>query len=137
MIIPIEKILSNEPFEIEEVFESLSLPGEIELSSPVNSKLRISHGSDKEVVVEGEIKVKLLLTCVSCLEKFEEEFEIEVNEAYLPEDLLKTRGGEEREPSELDTFSYRGDELDTESIVRDIIAGSIPVYPKCPDCREN
>jgi len=136
MIIPIEKILSNEPFEIEEVFESLSLPGEIELSSPVNSKLRISHGSDKEVVVEGEIKVKLLLTCVSCLEKFEEEFEIEVNEAYLPEDLLKTRG-EEREPSELDTFSYRGDELDTESIVRDIIAGSIPVYPKCPDCRES
>lgn len=136
MIIPIEKILSNEPFEIEEVFESLSLPGEIELSSPVNSKLRISHGSDKEVVVEGEIKVKLLLNCVSCLEKFEEEFEIEVNEAYLPEDLLKTRG-EEREPSELDTFSYRGDELDTESIVRDIIAGSIPVYPKCPDCRES
>jgi uncharacterized metal-binding protein YceD (DUF177 family) len=136
MIIPIEKILSNEPFEIEEIFESLSLPGEIELSSPVNSKLRISHGSDKEVVVEGEIKVKLLLNCVSCLEKFEEEFEIEVNEAYLPEDLLKTRG-EEREPSELDTFSYRGDELDTESIVRDIIAGSIPVYPKCPDCRES
>lgn len=134
MIIPIEKILSSESFEIEEVFESLSLPDEVKLSSPVNSRLHISHGSDKEVVVEGEIKVKLILTCVSCLEKFEEEFEIEVNEAYLPENLLKTQG-DAREPSELDTFSYRGDELDTESIVRDIIVGSIPVYPKCPNCR--
>ncbi len=134
MKIAIEEILSCESFDVEETFLSEDIKANVRISSPIEVKMKISHGSDDEFIVEGKIKTTFVLNCVSCLEDFQEPFEVEFNEVYIKEEKIMKKQGE-LGLNDLTIFTYKGDSIDTAEIVKSIINGSIPLYPKCPKCR--
>lgn len=134
MKIPVEEILSCESFDVEETFLPEDIKADVRISSPVEVKMKISHGSNDEFIVEGKIKTTFVLNCVSCLEDFHEPFEVKFNEVYINENKFIKKEGE-LGLNDLEVFTYKGDSIDTAEIARNIINGSIPLYPKCPKCR--
>ncbi|BAL81126.1 YceD family protein [Caldisericum exile] len=133
MKLQIDRIINEEKIEIDEVidFSNVSMP--VKIVEPVKIHLNFENLGKREVRVSGEILATLRLTCVVCLEEFDEKLKIEVDETYIPETFIENRK-EERPIEELSEFTYKGSYLDTFEIVRDNILEFIPPYPKCPKC---
>jgi len=133
MKLEIQKIIDEEKVEVNETldFSKVEMPAIV--VEPVKAKLIFENLGNREILVRGEIQAKLRLTCVVCLDEFDEELKIEVNETYIPQTYVENRK-EERPIEELSEFTYTGNFLDTFEIVRDNILEFIPPYPKCPKC---
>jgi uncharacterized metal-binding protein YceD (DUF177 family) len=133
MKLEIQKIIDEEKVEVNETldFSKVEMPAIV--VEPVKAKLIFENLGNREILVRGEIQTKLRLTCVVCLDEFDEELKIEVNETYIPQTYVENRK-EERPIEELSEFTYTGNFLDTFEIVRDNILEFIPPYPKCPKC---
>ena len=133
MKLEIQKIIDEEKVEVNETldFSKVEMPAMV--VEPVKAKLIFENLGNREILVRGEIQAKLRLTCVVCLDEFDEELKIEVNETYIPQTYVENRK-EERPIEELSEFTYTGNFLDTFGIVRDNILEFIPPYPKCPKC---
>lgn len=133
MKLEIQKIIDEEKIEVNETldFSNIDLPAKV--VEPVKAKLVFESLGNREILVRGEIQAKLRLTCVVCLDEFDEELKIEVNETYIPQTYVENKK-EERSIEELSEFTYTGNFLDTFEILRDNILEFIPPYPKCPKC---
>lgn len=133
MKLEIQKIIDEEKVEVNETldFSKVEMPAIV--VEPVKAKLIFENLGNRGILLRGEIQAKLRLTCVVCLDEFDEELKIEVNETYIPQTYVENRK-EERPIEELSEFTYTGNFLDTFEIVRDNILEFIPPYPKCPKC---
>uniref|UniRef100_A0A7C4Y3V4 DUF177 domain-containing protein n=1 Tax=Caldisericum exile TaxID=693075 RepID=A0A7C4Y3V4_9BACT len=126
----IDRIIEESPLTIEESFDIRDAP--FKLATPAKAKLTFEDIGNREVLVKGVIIARLRLTCVVCLDEFEEELKIDVSETYVPKEYIEK--GEERPLEELSEFEYTGNYLDTYEIVKDNICEFLPPYPKCPKC---
>lgn len=133
MKLQIERIINEEKIEVDEQIDFSHVEMPTKILEPVKAKLIFENLGNREILVKGEIDVKLMLTCVVCLDEFEEDLKIEVNETYIPETYIDTKK-EERPIEELNEFTYTGGYLDTMEIIKDNILEFIPPYPKCPKC---
>ncbi len=134
MKIATAEILSSESLELNETFTPDELGVAGTAVSPILVKMKISHGDNGSIIVEGIVHTTIKMTCVSCLEDFEEDFDFEFSEVYVEEKRATATEGE-ADFSELSVFTYKGDFLDTKEIVKNTFESSVPVYPKCNKCR--
>ncbi len=135
MKVPIAQIRHN-PLEIHELIDKIDLGSDTTLVLPAVLDGKMSIGVADEVHFKGHISAIVMLTCVRCLSKFKEQFEIDFKEIYLPKNLSITDVREkELSREDLDTFIYYSSYIDTSEIVRELLIEKIPPYPLCPKCR--
>ena len=128
--------MSNKKLKVYEEVKGAKLGEEISLISPLQISGTLEYVGNEEVYFDGHISTKVELTCVRCLKKFEQEFEINFSESYVPQYFSNSaRAKEERELDELNVFTYNGNFIDLDKIARDILIENIPPYPLCPECR--
>ncbi|MGC9099736.1 MAG: YceD family protein [Caldisericum sp.] len=133
MKLQIDRIIDEGNIEIIEEIDFTDIEMPVKIIGPVKVHLNFENLGQREIRVTGEIFATLRLTCVVCLEEFDEKLKIEVDETYIPETLVENKK-EERPIEELSEFTYKASYLDTFEIVRDNILEFIPPYPKCPKC---
>ncbi len=92
----------------------------------------------EEVVVYGEIKFSRILTCGKCLEKFESEFEMEIDTIYLPLESYKREVEYEEHKNAYNPNSPTNQLLESEQVninelIRENVVVGTPSYPRCSD----
>ncbi len=138
MRIQLNNIKTSEEVKVNETINSSKIPlGEnASLASPVRIKGVLRYAGSDEVYFEGTVFAKVRLTCVRCLEEFEQNFEIPFSESYVPAQFANVNPVKEnRELEELDVLTYNGVFIDTVEIARQILIQYMPPYPLCPKCR--
>ena len=135
MIIQVDQILKIEEYFLNEKIQIVDFPEGISEKDSAQFKAKITHGQTGELFIKGNISSTVNLKCVVCLEDFEENYNIDVTETYLPEGLFESlfhnEGGRLKE---LEVFFYRNNQIDTKKIVRDTLLANIPPYPICTKC---
>lgn len=135
MKVPIARI-RHSPLKIHELIDKINLGNDATLIEPAILDGEMSIGIADEVHFKGHISASVLLTCVRCLSKFKQQFEIDFKETYIPKSLSVTDIREkELNKEDLDTFIYYSNYIDTSEIVRELLIERIPLYPLCPKCR--
>ncbi len=90
---------------------------------PVEARLRLESVVEG-VLVTGEVTAGLTLECARCLKDFESHIGMEVCELFAT--------GEAPD----DAYRIRGEELDLEPLLRDVLGLGLPFNPLCrPDCK--
>ncbi len=136
MKIPIQRIKNNKEFEVREKLKNIDLGRSSFITSPAVLTGTLTYVGNQEIFFEGHLSAKVQLTCVHCLKEFEQSFEIDISESYIPSYFVNSgQSKEERSLSELDVLTYNGTFIDSAKIVRDILIEHIPPYPLCPECR--
>lgn len=118
-------------------FESTRGPdlAEVDLEEPFYTRLKFTNASSR-IIVNGLIRVVILLECVRCLEKFPYRAEFEFYEEFLPEDSPELKDENNLEWEDLSRFTYDGDEIDVYELLRQNILTAIPMKPLCDEnCR--
>lgn len=97
----------------------------VPVGSPVEVDLRLEAVMEG-VLASGQARVALAGECARCLDPFEDELEVQLQELYVyPES-----DAEEDEASRLD-----GELLDLEQVIRDSVVLALPFRPVCgQDC---
>ncbi len=138
MKIQLQNLITNKKISIkEEIPQNKIDPGDnAKLISPVSITGFMEYAGKEEIYFEGTLNARVMLTCVRCLSKFEQEFEIPFSESYIPEKFASSKNVKEnRELEELYTYTYNGVFIDTVEIARQILIENLPPYPLCPTCR--
>lgn len=91
--------------------------------------------TDKNVQISGTVAVDLRPTCARCLERFDRQQEVELQVNMAPESDARADGdGDVALSAEDINFSfYKGDEIDPEAILRELLALEIPIRYVCSD----
>lgn len=97
--------------EMSRVLADPALEAELELSA-------LSGG----IRVRGSTTVTVHHTCHRCLDEWDEEADVPVDQLYV-----------EASRADEDDYTYSGDELDLESMLRDEVLLAMPLVPTCPD----
>ena len=138
MIVQIIQILKTEQYFLDEKIDKISLPDGVSLKDGIYLKAQITHGDNKEIIIKGNIKAIVNLQCVVCLDDFQEDYNVDFEETYLPEGLVEfSLDNEERSTKELDIFFYKNNQINTKEISRDILLANISPYPTCTKCMES
>ena len=78
--------------------------------------------------VTGSLSSVVLMNCTKCNEEFEQPFTVDFNERFL-------RVTEE-EAEELECYTFRGETLELDRMITDLILLNVPMYGLCkPDCK--
>ncbi len=89
------------------------------------------------VFVKGDIATKVVKRCSRCLEKFNEELNLDINltfVSYERDDIVENE--HELSSSDLELSFLVNDELDTTEIIREQIAVELPIKYLCQkDCK--
>ncbi len=118
-------------------YESTKAPdlAEVDLKEPFYTRLKFTNASSR-IIVNGFIKVTMLLDCVRCLEPFSYTGEVEFYEEFLPVDSPELKDEDTLEWEDLSRFTYENDEIDIYEMLRQNILTAIPSKPLCKDaCR--
>ncbi len=138
MKIPIQRIKNNEKIKIDTYIKNADLGEQGTLITPIHIEGTLTYVGSEEVFFEGHLSATVELTCVKCLKKFKQNFEIDISESYIPQYFLNTaQGKEERDLEELRVLPYQNGVINIDKIARDILIENIPPYPLCPECRAN
>ncbi|MPZ93310.1 MAG: DUF177 domain-containing protein [Propionibacteriales bacterium] len=114
-----------------------SVPAPADLGIDV---LEVPEGSDLEldlrleavmegVLVTGTARAHLVGECTRCLERLEQDLEVDLQELYAYDDGDRRANGAEDE----ETSRLEGDYLDLEPVVRDAVVLALPYTPLCRD----
>ncbi len=104
----------------------------LKLSKPFSGFMTVKRASAKRVIIEGSVKVSLILICSRCLSEFEFEICETFKDEFFPvEDFNYTE--KELSKSELDMLFYCKDEIDLSSVYLEKVYLSIPMKPLCKD----
>src|SRR5215207_3097380 len=91
--------------------------------------------SGHDVVVHGTLEAELTIPCARCLEPARLPIHSKISVLYAPASALKPASGEELPDEEADTFSYEGETVVLDDLVRDELLLEIPMIPLCSeDC---
>jgi len=90
--------------------------------------LTISNIGERKLLIEGTVKVSLLIPCSRCLQDVSTEFSLEVSKTV---DMKQT---EEERMKDLEDFSYiLGYNLDVDQLVRNELYVNLPMKVLCDD----
>ena len=90
----------------------------------------------EKVLVEGSVKISVLLNCCRCLKDFSYPLDISFKEEYNPAEEISGESEKELAGSELDLSFYSNNEIDVLGLVREQVLLSVPMKPLCgPGCR--
>lgn len=119
----VEQVLA--PIEMEKfIFEGHSY--EFAWKDPVN--LTITNLGNKEVLIEGSVKLSIFILCSRCLKKLEYPMDISIDKEV---DFKLTK---EERAKELDEANYIIDfNLDVDILIKDEIIVSLPMSQLCSD----
>ena len=113
---------------IEERMEPIELMGRIiETTEPVS--VDVSYTFDGEGFrLEGMLASAVKMNCTKCDNEFIEHFEVPFSERFLRVS--------EAEAEELDCYTYSGETLKLDKMIRDLVLLNAPMYGLCkPDCK--
>lgn len=104
---------------------------ELDIRGPVRGFFKIRK-MGQQVLVRGDVKGEVRLTCGRCLDDFTAEVKEEVNIELRPV-LDLERGAHERElgSDDLDVEFFRGDALDLGHLAAEQISLALPMKPLC------
>jgi DUF177 domain-containing protein len=86
---------------------------------------------DQEVVVQGNLRSAVRLTCSRCAEEFEQSLSVPLYAVYLPMHAISSERAKELEKGEADVYAYAEPLIDIAEMVRDKLFLSIPLQPHC------
>lgn len=90
----------------------------------------------RKVLIEGSVKVQLILSCGRCLKEFSLPLDVDFREEYDPAEDIEAGDEKELKGRELDMSFYTGDEINIDELVREQVLLSVPMSPLCMDeCR--
>ena len=138
------KAVGNE-MEIEES-EEISFPkDDLILSKPVELRIKLIN-TGRTVLLRGNIKTTVKLTCCGCLKEFDLPISIDIEEEYsrnLSKAANKGEAGSAKETKEIELgeedFIFKIEEdntIDLSEAIRQNLLTSLPIKPLCnPQCR--
>jgi uncharacterized protein len=101
--------------------------------SPVSARLRIDKAG-AEVMVTGDLRAEIKLTCSRCLKEFNRNLTVPVNVVYHSIEELKDEAHlNEVRSEELDLDFYSGEEFDILALIKEQIELNLPMKPLCED----
>jgi uncharacterized protein len=115
---------SSRQVQLSETIPSLGTPvAVVPEDRPVGADLLLESVVEG-ILVSGPLRGVMVLTCARCLKPFDEEFDLDVQELYVPE-----AGAED------DEYPLVEGEIDLEPMIRDAVVLAMPFAPLCrPDC---
>jgi len=101
--------------------------------SPASARLRIDKAG-AEVMVTGDLRAEIKLTCSRCLKEFNGNLTVPVNVVYHSIEELKDEAHlNEVRSEELDLDFYSGEELDLLGLIKEQVELNLPMKPLCDD----
>ena len=101
--------------------------------SPASARLRIDKAG-AEVMVTGDLRAEIKLTCSRCLKEFNRNLTVPVNVVYHSIEELKDEAHlNEVRSEELDLDFYSGEELDLLDLMKEQVELNLPMKPLCDD----
>ena len=101
--------------------------------SPVSARLRIDKAG-AEIMVRGDLRAEIKLTCSRCLKEFNGSLTVPVDVVYHPVEELKDEAHpNEVKSEELDLDFYSGEELDLLDLIKEQVELNLPMKPLCDD----
>jgi uncharacterized protein len=101
--------------------------------SPVNARLRIDKAG-AEIMVKGDLRADIILTCSRCLKEFNGKLAVPVNVTYHSVEELKDGAHlNEVKSEELDLDFYSGEEFDLLDLIKEQVELNLPMKPLCDD----
>lgn len=88
---------------------------------PLDAELELAAISGG-IRVHGTVTVTAHHTCHRCVDEWDEEVDVPVDQLFV--DAAR---------ADQDDYTYSGDELDLESMLRDEVLLAMPLVPTCPD----
>ncbi len=112
--------------------ESLVFEDAIELTSPVQVKLKLTN-TGETILVSGTIKTDLKLCCCRCLKDFKYPVNIKIEEEYSKKSPVIRSKNKEIELKEKDfVFEIGGNNIiDLDEAIRQNLIVNIPIKPIC------
>jgi uncharacterized protein len=89
------------------------------------------HRIDREVVVRGNMRSAVCLTCGRCAEEFVLPLSIALDAIYMPMHEASSERVQELEDGLTDVYTYSEQAIDLAEMVRDKLLLSIPLQPHC------
>src|SRR2546421_1283597 len=86
---------------------------------------------DQEVIVQGNLRSAVHLTCSRCAEEFEQSLNVPLYAVYLPMHAISSERAKELEEGEADVYAYAEPLIDIAEMVRDKLFLAIPLQPHC------
>jgi uncharacterized protein len=86
---------------------------------------------DQDVVVQGNLRSAVRLTCSRCAEEFEQPLSVALNAVYLPLSGISSERAQELEAGETDVYAYAESVIDLAEMVRDKLLFAVPLQPHC------
>jgi len=121
----------SKTFEYDDEFDMT----EVDLKCPISARLKLTNAHSR-IIVEGFIKILMILECVRCLEIYEFTHELKLCEEFLPHDSSEIHGKEKLSWEDHSYFTFSNDLIDIYEMIRQNILTAIPVKPLCgEDCR--
>lgn len=115
-----------------------TLEGHEATSSGADGALAVrASKSGHDVVVVGTLDAELKVPCARCLEPARLPIHSDLSVLYVPASKLAHGEGKEREltDEEADTFSFEGETVVLDDLVRDELLLGVPMIPLCSeDC---
>jgi uncharacterized protein len=99
--------------------------------SPISARLRIDKAG-AEIMVKGDLRAEINLTCSRCLKEFNGNLTVPVNVVYHSVEELKDEAHlNEVKSEDLDLDFYSGEELDLLDLMKEQIELNLPMKPLC------
>jgi len=101
--------------------------------SPVSARLRIEKAGP-EIMVRGDLRAGIKLTCSRCLKEFNGQLTVPVDVVYHPVEELKDEAHlNEVKSEDLELDFYSGEELDLVDLVKEQVELNLPMKPLCDE----
>jgi uncharacterized protein len=115
---------SHRTVHVEEPIEGLETElARVPVGRPVEADL-LMESVVEGILASGPVTGTVRYSCARCLKRFDDTFEVEVQELFAKED----RAGE-------DEYPLREGIVDVEPLLRDVVVGAMPFAPLCrPEC---
>ncbi len=85
----------------------------------------------KKVLIEGSVKISVVLNCSRCLNDFTYPLDISFREEYNPAKERADDDETELTEMEPDLSFYRNDEIDVAELIKEQVLLSVPMKPLC------
>jgi uncharacterized protein len=103
---------------------------DLSVTQPVEIDCQL-HKVDQEVLVRGQVRSAVQLTCSRCAEEFVQPLCLTVEAVYLPMQAISSERAQELEAGETDVYGYTEALVDLAEMVRDKLLLSVPLQPHC------
>lgn len=87
----------------------------------------------REVLIKGRAATTFIVTCVRCLEDYEQPVSSEIEVLLVPGQEMAAAGASPDEEEDLGVERYQGDLIVLDDIIRDSLILELPMNPNCGD----